>query len=95
MTTSFEAIWMGVPVLTMKGYNFNSRCGESIMINAGMTELVADNEDDYINKAVNVANDKNLLLNLRKKVFSNTMVSPLFDVKKFSSDFYNLIDRLD
>ena len=30
VTTSFEAIWMGVPVLTMAGYNFNSRCGESI-----------------------------------------------------------------
>lgn len=95
VTTSFEAIWMGVPVLTMKGYNFNSRCGESIMINAGMRELVADNEDDYVNKAVNVANDKNQLLNLRKKLFINTMLSPLFDVEKFSSDFYNLIDRLN
>lgn len=95
VTTSFEAIWMGVPVLTMKGYNFNSRCGESIMINAGIRELVANNEDDYINKAVNVANDKNQLLNLRKKLFTNTMASPLFDVEKFSSDFYNLIDRLN
>ena len=95
VTTSFEAIWMGVPVLTMKGYNFNSRCGESIMINAGIRELVANNEDDYINKAVNITNDKNQLLNLRKKLFSNTMLSPLFDVEKFSSDFYNLIDRLN
>ena len=31
VTTSFESIWMGVPVITMKGYNFNSRCGESII----------------------------------------------------------------
>ena len=30
VTTSFEAIWMGVPVIVMKGHNFSSRCGESI-----------------------------------------------------------------
>jgi protein O-GlcNAc transferase len=95
VTTSFEAIWMGVPVLTMRGYNFNSRCGESIMINAGMRELVANNEDDYINKAINIVNDKNQLLNLRKKLFNNIPASPLFDTERFSSDFYNLIDRLN
>ena len=32
VTTSFESIWMGVPVITLAGYNFNSRCGESIKL---------------------------------------------------------------
>ena len=46
VTTSFEAISMGVPVLTMKGYNFNSRCGESINKNLGMKDLIA--KDDVV-----------------------------------------------
>ena len=57
VTTSFEAIWMGVPVLTMKGFNFNSRCGESINKNLGMNELIAEDEDDYVNKTINLSKD--------------------------------------
>ena len=41
VTTSFQSIVMGVPVLTMKGFNFNSRCGESINYNLNFPELVA------------------------------------------------------
>ena len=58
VTTSFEAIWMGVPVLTMAGYNFNSRCGESINKNLGMKQLIAKDEDDYVQKAINLSEDK-------------------------------------
>ena len=42
VTTSFEAIWMSVPVLTMKGFNFKSRCGESINKNLDLEELIAE-----------------------------------------------------
>ena len=51
VTTTFEALAMGVPVVTMKGYNFNSRCGESIIKNLGIEDLIAINEDDYILKS--------------------------------------------
>ena len=40
---------MGVPVLTMKGFNYNSRSGESINKNLNLQELIAENENDYIN----------------------------------------------
>ena len=52
VTTSCEAVLMGVPVLTMKGYNFNSRCGESININLKMEDFIAENKNDYVNKAI-------------------------------------------
>ena len=52
VTTSFEAILMGVPVLTMKGFNFNSRCGESINKNLNMEEFIAKNKSDYFDKAI-------------------------------------------
>ena len=95
VTTTFEALWMGVPVLTMSGYNFNSRCGSSIVNNLNVTELVAKNENDYISKAVKLAVDKKELLDLRKKIFNNISDSPLFDQKKFTSNFFDLIKNLD
>ena len=49
---------MGVPVLTMAGYNFNSRCGESINKNLNMEQLIAKDENEYVSKAVNLSNDK-------------------------------------
>ena len=94
VTTSFESIWMGVPVLTMKGYNFNSRCGESINRNIKMEELIASDEDDYIKKAVNLATNKNYLVSIRKKIYNEAITSPLFNVDKFSRDFFNLLKKL-
>ncbi len=94
VTTTFEAIWMGVPVITMKGFNFNSRCGESINKNIEMNELIANDEEDYTNKAIDLANDLEKLSGIREKLFSNAIKSPLFDVKKFSINFYNLINRI-
>ena len=66
VTTSFEAIWMGVPVLTMAGYNFNSRCGESINKNLNMEQLIAKDEDDYIQKVVNLTNNTDDYINIKK-----------------------------
>ena len=94
VTTSFEAIWMGVPVLTMKGYNFNSRCGESINKNIGMENMVAKDKNDYINKATELSEDLRKLISIRKKIFDNALSSPLFDVKNFSKNFFYIIKNL-
>ena len=61
VTTSFESIWMGVPVLTMKGYNFASRAGESINKNLNLDELICVSEDDYIQKAIFISKNKKKL----------------------------------
>ena len=94
VTTTFEAILMGVPVLTLRGFNFNSRCGESILKNVNMEEMIADNEFDYIDKAVSIINDKSFTerngVNLRKKALS----SALFDTNTFANNFCNLIKEL-
>ena len=91
VTTSFEAIWMSVPVLTMKGFNFKSRCGESINKNLDLEELIAENEYDYISKAKNLAEDKILLSKISNKIYSSCLSSPLFDTKKFSNNFFKLL----
>ncbi len=94
VTTSFEAIWMGVPVLTMKGYNFNSRCGESINSNIGLTNLIASNIDDYINIAKDLSVNTQKLIDIRKKIFQTALKSPLYDGKNFSTDFFKIVKSL-
>ena len=94
VTTSFEAIWMGVPVLTMAGYNFNSRCGESINKNLNMEQLIAKDEEEYVAKAVSLTGDMEKFLNLRKSLFLNAIKSPLFDKKKFAGNFFSLIKEI-
>ena len=94
VTTSFEAIWMGVPVLTMAGYNFNSRCGESINKNFNMERMVAKDEDDYVNKVVDLSNNHEDFINLRKSIFLNALKSPLFDVQNYSKSFFEALEGI-
>ncbi len=94
VTTSFESIWMNVPVIVMEGYNFNSRCGYSINKNLKLHNLIAKNREEYINKAVSLAKDKEMLLKLRKNLFENALNSPLFDKKKFSDEFFSSLEKV-
>ena len=94
VTTSFEAIWMGVPVLTMAGYNFNSRCGESINKNLKMEQMIAKDQSDYVKKAVNLSNNHDEYINLRKSVFINAIDSPLFNRKKFTENFFRSLKEI-
>ncbi len=94
VTTSFEAAWMGVPVLTMAGYNFNSRCGESINKNLGVDQLIAKDEDDYLKKIVNLTNNHDDYKKLRKFVFTNALKSPLFDNQNYSKSFFEKLEQI-
>ena len=94
VTTSFEAIWMGVPVITMAGYNFNSRCGESINKNLGMEQLIAKDENDYVQKIVNLSDNHDEYVNLRKFVFTNALKSPLFDNQDYSKNFFEALEQI-
>ena len=87
VTTTFEALWMGVPVLVLKGFNFNSKCGFSIMKNGNLDELIANNFEEYIELAVTLSENKEKFLEIRKKIFENILSTSLFDSKKFSKDF--------
>ena len=70
VTTSFEAIWMGVPVITMKGYNYNSRCTESLInINAKLEKLIGENKKDYVYKAASLAENEIELLEKLEKIY--------------------------
>jgi len=94
VTTTFEALWMGVPVITMKGYNFNSRCGESILKNSGFNYLIGSDKKNYIDKAIYFSQNLDKLNDLRKDIYDRILKTPLFENKKFSSDFANILKKL-
>ena len=90
-STSFEASWMGCPLLTKKGKTFLSRCGESINMNLNMREMIAEDEQDYINKAIQISSNKQILLDLRKRLLLNSRNSNLFNAKLYSENFYQML----
>tara|TARA_B100001057_G_scaffold251021_1_gene251230 strand:- start:2474 stop:4162 length:1689 start_codon:yes stop_codon:yes gene_type:complete len=87
VTTSFESIWMGVPVLTKKGNNFVSRCGESINANLELKEFLAVSDEDYIKKAISFNKNKDIITQLRSSLRDKSIKSPLFDTVKFGTNF--------
>ena len=93
VTTTFEALWKGIPVITMAGHNFKSRCGESILKNAKLNNLICLDSNDYINKTLNLVNNIPYLRNLRAEIFDNILITPLFDNKKYTLEFQDILLR--
>jgi protein O-GlcNAc transferase len=87
VTTSAEALWMGIPVLTMQGDRFMSRTATSIANNAGLPDWVASSEDDYVEKATHFANDLPKLAALRSRLGEQVRELPLFDAPRFARHF--------
>ncbi len=87
VTTSVEALWMGVPVLSILGDRFISRIAGSIAHNAGLPDWIAADEDDYVAKAVTFASNLEHLAALRAGLRQQVLASPLFDAPRFARNF--------
>lgn len=85
-TTTLDALWMGVPVVTLLGRTRVGRSGLSIMSNLGATELVAANADDYVRIASNLGRDAGRLGELRAGLRDRLKASPLMDAPRFACD---------
>jgi protein O-GlcNAc transferase len=90
-TTTLEALWMGVPVLTLPGASALSRQGLSILRNVGLAEWVAKDADDYLALAVRHAGDTPALAELRRSLRPRLLDSPLCDATRFASHFENAL----
>jgi predicted O-linked N-acetylglucosamine transferase (SPINDLY family) len=83
-TTTCEAMWMGVPVITLAGKTHASRVGVSLLSNVGLPELIATTPEEYVAKAVDLARALEKLQLLRKSLRDMMSRSPLTDAKKFT-----------
>jgi protein O-GlcNAc transferase len=85
-TTTAEALWMGVPVISLRGNRFVSRIGESFLSTVGLREYVVDSEDAYIAKAIALASDLPRLADIRQQLREQMLNSPLCDCRGFTRD---------
>ncbi len=86
-TTTCEALWMGVPVITFAGERFCSRHSSSHLINAGLSELVASDVKGYIDLACELGADKQRLQTYRATLRGQCATSPLCDAERFAENF--------
>jgi predicted O-linked N-acetylglucosamine transferase (SPINDLY family) len=83
-TTTFESLWMGVPVITLVGERFAARQSYTHLLNAGYGEFAAMTEDDYVDRAATLAGDLPRLAALRRDMRARVIASPLCDGARFT-----------
>lgn len=83
-TTASDALWMALPVLTLKGQSFASRVAASLLQCVGLRDLVVDNLSAYEEKAVELGNNRACLRDLRERLESGRWCTPLFDTAAFT-----------
>ena len=78
-TTSLQALWMGVPVVVLRGGNFVSRMGASFMAAAHLPQWIAEDEDEYVRIAVQMAIDRPRLIALKRGLRDRLQALPGWD----------------
>jgi len=86
-TTTCEALWMGVPTLTLAGNSMLARQGASLLTAAGLEEWVTASKEEYIANAIALASDRPKLSALRAGLRQQVLASPLFDAPRFARHF--------
>jgi protein O-GlcNAc transferase len=89
--TSFDAMWMGVPVVTRTGDRPVSRQTLCLLGNVGLVDLAADTEDGFVERAVGLARDVARLGELRATLRQRMQASPLMDAPGFARAFVNIL----
>ena len=84
--TASDALWAGVPVLTMAGDSFPGRVAASLLHAIGMPDLIAPSLKDYEQLALTLARDPNRLAAVKAKLARNRLTGGLFDTKNFARD---------
>lgn len=83
-TTTCEALWMGVPTITLLGNSMLARQGASLLSCVGLSEWIADNEREYLDKVVAFAANTELLIDLRAGLRATMLNSALTDAPRFA-----------
>lgn len=83
-TTTCEALWMGVPVVTLAGRSHVGRVGAALLTHLGLAELIAATPDDYVARAIALARNPHRLAELRRTLRPRMEASPLTDSARFT-----------
>ncbi|WMW82151.1 tetratricopeptide repeat protein [Undibacterium cyanobacteriorum] len=92
-TTTTEAIWMGVPTLTLQGHNLLSRQGESMLTCVGLKDWIASDENDFVRIACEKSSQLVLLNQCRQTLRQRAKESPLFNAQIFAKELESLLEQ--
>jgi len=92
--TTYESLWMGVPMVTYPGATFYSRMSLPHLFYAGLDDLVAQDLPDYVERAVALAQDLPRLAAIRTGLRPRLAASPLYDGPRFSRHLMQLLRSL-
>ena len=92
-TTANDALFMGLPILTLSGKTFASRMAGSLLHSLGLDELITYTFEDYEEKAVELAEDRAHVSNLRLSIEARHSTCHLFDMPKQVRDIENLLEK--
>jgi predicted O-linked N-acetylglucosamine transferase (SPINDLY family) len=90
-TTTCEAMWMGVPVVTMRGHVHASRVGASLLSAVGLPELIAESPEAFVRIGAQLAGDRQRLVDLRRGLRQRMRDSVLCDGPAFARRFEGAI----
>jgi protein O-GlcNAc transferase len=92
-TTTCEALFMGVPVVTLVGPAVFERLSYSILTNAGLGDLCAHSPEEFMDIALKLAADRDRRQRMRTTLREQLKASPLGQTRQFALDFYEMIER--
>jgi len=90
-TTTFDALSMGRPIITLAGERHVSRVSYSLLVQVGLEDLAAFSEDEYVEKVLALANDRERLLEINKMLPERVKNSPLTDQEAFRKNYEKII----
>ncbi len=93
-TTTFDALWMGVPVVSRQGDRFASRIGASILTHLGQKDWIAHDENQFVDIAKNLASDLTLLSVIRQGLRDKLVNSALMDAPSFVRGFEQALRKM-
>ncbi|HVI51610.1 MAG TPA: hypothetical protein VM661_10400 [Candidatus Sulfotelmatobacter sp.] len=93
-TTASDAMWMGIPVLTLEGRGFASRVCGSLVTSAGMADMICPDSDAYIAKAIELGNNPKALSELKARMRANRDTCVLFDTTLLARSMEQLFEDM-
>jgi predicted O-linked N-acetylglucosamine transferase (SPINDLY family) len=85
-TTASDALWAGIPVLTLKGQSFASRVAASLLNAIGLPELITNTQAEYEALAIELSMNHQKLADIKLRLANNRLIAPLFDTPLFTKN---------
>ena len=85
-TTASDALWAGLPVLTLMGESFASRMAASLLNAIDLPELITSSQEQYETLAIELATNPAKFRGIKAKLESNRLITPLFDTPRFTKN---------